>query len=131
MSRVPRQDNVAPRLSTGQRLIHLLFVVLGWVGFVWLWWKVTTRPWDSADLMILIVGSLIALPAVTLIWVVHNLALHRRKGPRSHVPIRRFVYDKDWNGREVDANWLELSGARIVVIDVDDKGKRYRAGVRP
>lgn len=92
-----------------------------------MWFRVAARPWDSGDLVVLIAGSLFALPTVTLLWVVHNIALHRRKGPRSHSVLLPADYAKDWNGREVKADWSALRTARIVVIEVVDGDKHYRA----
>jgi hypothetical protein len=37
------------------------------------------------------------------------------------------AYAKDWNGREVKADWSALRTARIVVIEVEDGDKHYRA----
>ena len=54
-------------------------------------------------------------------------ALHRRKGPRSHSVLLPADYAKDWNGREVKADWSALRTARIVVIEVEDGDKHYRA----
>mgnify|MGYP002660693332 CR=1 FL=1 len=48
-----------------RRLAHLLLVVLGWVGFVWMWTLVASRPWDSRGLVWLITGSLIVVPLLT------------------------------------------------------------------
>lgn len=116
-----------PKLRSTQALIHIILLLVGWVGFVWMWWRVAARPWDSGDLVVLIAGSLIALPTVTLIWVVHNIALHRRKGPRTRTVLLPADYAKDWNGREVKADWTALRTARIVVIEVVDGDKHYRA----
>ena len=128
-ARLPSSQPAAgrPRLRGAQWLIHAVLLLLGWVGFVWMWWQVAGRPWDSADLVVLIAASLIALPTVTLLWVVHNIALHRRKGPRTHSAVVFADYPNDWNGREVKADWAAVRAARIVVIEVVDGAKHYRA----
>ena len=114
-------------LTLAQRVAHGCLLVLGWVGFVVMWWKVAVRPWESADLVVLIVGSLVLLPSVTLLWVGHNLGIHRRKGPRRHSEQLPVDYRTDWNGHPVSADWAALRHARVVVIDIDDQGKHYRA----
>ncbi len=92
-----------------------------------MWWKVAARPWDSGDLVVDHLERGEFPVAVTLLWVVHNIALHRRKGPRSHSVLLPADYAKDWNGREVKADWSALRTARIVVIEVEDGDKHYRA----
>lgn len=108
-----------------RRLAHLLLVVLGWVGFVWMWTLVASRPWDSRGLVWLIVGSLIVMPLLTAAWVLHNRSLHRRKGERRAVASADMDYAHDWHGRSVQADWSALRRSRIVLIEGDDQHKRY------
>ena len=100
-------------------------VVLGWVGFVWLWWLVAERPWESQRLVWLIVGSLIVSPLLTALWVLHNRAIYRRKGERRAVAPADAGYGHDWHGRKVHADWPALQDARSVVVRVDGEHKHY------
>ena len=84
------------------------------------------RPWDSTVLPVLLMGLVLAIPAVTLIWVIHNIDLHRRKGPRTQMVARGTDSARDLNGREVRADWAALKGVRIVVIEVVGGNKKYR-----
>lgn len=115
------------RRSLPRRLLERLAVAGGWVGFVWLWWLVAARPWDAELLVWLIVGSFLIEPALTWFWVRHNRSIFERKGERRTVPPVAAVYERDWHGREIQADWSALSQSRQVVIDVDDACKRYRA----
>lgn len=116
------------RLRSGaQRLIHLVVIVAGWLLFGWGWYLVAGRPWDTASLVILVVGSLVVLPTLTLLWIAHNLGIHRRKGPRQTVRQADAAYLHDWNGREVQADWPALAGRRTIVISIEDGRKVYRA----
>lgn len=119
------------RLQGRWRVVaHVGLVTLGWVGFVWLWSLVLVRPWDSADLRVLILGTLLIVPLLTLAWVAHNLALHRRLGPRRQVRAVAPHYVQDFNGRAVVADFDELRSAPRVVIGIDGGRKHYRsAGV--
>jgi hypothetical protein len=109
-----------------KKLGHLLLVVIGWVGFVWLWMRVARRPWESEGLVWLIVGSVLVLPVLTGAWVWHNRSIHRRKGERKAVAVVDMGYPRDWHGREVLADWDSLRQSRLVMIQADAHQKRYQ-----
>jgi len=111
-----------------RKLVHLLVVVIGWAGFVWLWLLVVARPWESQGLTWLILGSLVVVPLITGAWVLHNRALYRRKGERQAVAVVAMNYAYDWYGREVQADWAVLRRSLEVIIEVDSKHKRYLVG---
>lgn len=111
-----------------QRLLHLAALVVGWVLFSWGWYDVLRQHWDTTALIWLIVGSLVLLPAMTFAWVLHNVGIHRRKGPRTGLRKVDETYQHDWNGREISADFAALARASVVVIDVEGKRKVYRAG---
>lgn len=120
----------AGRTSGGLRareILQVLIVGFGWVGFVWLWVLVGRQPWDSRQLVWLIVGSLVVLPIVTLAWVTHNRAIFKRKGERLGVPKADSSYAKDWHGRSVDADWMALRTSRLVTVGVVGPVKTYRS----
>lgn len=123
--------NGAPDRARGRaqhqarKLAHLLLVVGGWVGFVWMWSLVASRPWDSQRLVWLIVGSCVVIPLLTGGWVLHNRALARRKGERRSVAVADMRYEHDWHGRRVHAEWAALRGSRLVLVQVEGEHKRY------
>lgn len=116
-----------PLRNRPQRIAHLLVVAAGWVLFGWGWHKVAGQAWDTDSLMILIGGSLIMLPTLTVLWIAHNLRIHRQKGPRTRSRPAGDDYRHDWNGREVDAYWPAMATAQIVVVDIVDERKVFRA----
>ena len=109
------------------KLIQFLVVVLGWVGFVWLWVLVAARPWESQRLVWLIVGSFIVLPLLTGAWVLHNRSIFKRKGERLAVAVAEQSYTHDWHGRAVQADWQLLKRSRLVHVDADGRHKIYRS----
>jgi hypothetical protein len=125
---VATRHRATPLRNGPQRLLHLLVVAAGWGLFAWGWHKVSGQPWDTEALVILIAGSAILLPTLTVLWILHNLRIHRQKGPRTRSRPANDTYRHDWNGREVDAYWPAMSAAQIVVIDIVDGRKSYRAG---
>lgn len=110
-----------------QRILHIVAVVAGWALFLWGWHEVLGQPWDTHALQWLIVGSLVVLPAVSAAWILHNLGIHRRKGPRTGVRKVDESYLHDWNGRSIHADFATLRNARIVVIDLHGQCKVYEA----
>lgn len=119
------------RRGLGHALGQALIVAFGWIGFVWLWWLVAERPWETRGLVWLIGGSLIVMPVLTLYWVWHNRSIYRRKGPRRAVAAVDESYLRDWNGREVQADWPMLRHARSITVQVGDEAKRYQLGAAP
>lgn len=116
-------------VALSRKLAHLVVVVLGWVGFVWLWVLVAARPWDSQGLMWLIGGSALAAPLLTGAWVWHNRALHRRKGERQAVSVADMSYGQDWHGRIVRADWSTLRHSRLVLVRVEGDHKIYQGSL--
>lgn len=112
--------------ATLRTLIHLPWVVGGWIGFVWLWLLVAAQPWESQRLLWLIVASTLILPLLTGAWVVHNRSIHRRKGERRAVAPANTAYTHDWHGRSVQADWAQLQASRFVMISIDGECKVYR-----
>lgn len=128
---VKRREGANPLRGWPQRVMHLLVVLAGWGLFFWGWHEVLGRPWDSRPLWWLILGSLVLLPLLTAAWILHNVGIHRRKGPRTGVRAVDESYRADWNGRPVKAQWGELANARLVVIQIEGEHKVYRPVGRP
>lgn len=109
-----------------QQALHLLLIAFGWCLFVWFWWQVVmVQEVDAREITLLALASGVVLPAVTLIWILHNRRLYERKGPRKTVREVEAVYERDWCGRPVHADWAALKHARVVVIRIDESGKHF------
>ncbi|MBZ8141092.1 hypothetical protein CLD22_14410 [Rubrivivax gelatinosus] len=105
--------------------MHALMVVAGWVLFVWGWERVASGSPEVGELLRLIAGALVLVPVLTLSWVLHNVGIYRRKGPRRSSPMVALDYTRDFNGRRIDADWSVLAGARRVLIRNDGGHKRF------
>ena len=103
-----------------------LLVVAGWGLFVWLWSLVIDQPYDARALRMLVAGCLVVVPVATLAWVLHNVGIHRRKGPRRNVLNIGSNYRVDFKGRRIIADWKLLDRARHVEIGVAGDLKFYR-----
>jgi hypothetical protein len=118
----------APRLPGRARaVLHLLLIVAGWALFFWSWATVVGRPWEYRDLWLLIVVALVGVPAITGAWVLHNVALYKRLGPRRSVRQVRERYKVDFKGRRIVADWEMLRARAFVTIENVGRFKRYRA----
>ena len=111
-----------------QRLLHLAALVTGWGLFFWGWYDVLGQHWETEYLTWLVTGSLVILPSVTVAWVLHNVGIHRRKGPRTGSRKIDETYPLDWNGREISADFAALARANVIVIDVEGEFKVFHAG---
>ncbi|NWG38615.1 MAG: hypothetical protein HXY27_01410 [Hydrogenophilaceae bacterium] len=115
-----------PLPKAWQKPLHVVLNLLGWILFIWFWWHVlSTQEINPRPVSLLIMGSLLVLPLVTLLWVMHNRGIHFRKGPRTSVRQVEERYTSDWEGRTVHADWETLRQAKVIRISIDDKGKHF------
>lgn len=107
-------------------LQHIVLVVIGWCIFCGFWWVILFRQtYDIGNLVLLVVGTVIAAPLVTLYWVMHNRGIYERKGPRRKPQSISEHYDHDWAGRLVIADFDHLRQSRLIFIRSTADEKRY------
>lgn len=118
-----------PRLSGPLHVVrHVILVVAGWCTFGGFWWLVLLQePYPLSDIIWLLVGTLVVLPAITLYWVMHNRGIYARKGPRRQVQVIETAYAQDWAGRPVRAEFGSIRQARIITISSTADEKRFLA----
>lgn len=104
---------------------HLPLVSLGWTAGALLWWRVLgeTSGHQVTVAVAVILLSLAASLSVNLLWVDHNLRLHRTRGPRTGLPTAALSYEQDWVGRSVTAHWDSVRGAQEVLVAAGDDWK--------
>jgi hypothetical protein len=118
-----------------RQIAHVVVGVAFWVLMVLLWWMLWTEHKataaalsDTATRVGLCIGVVTGL---TMWWVGHNVAIHRRKGARrqrADVPVdttsdrlgRRLVWDLPDGPGGADA-------AGHVVVEIDGNVKTYRS----
>jgi hypothetical protein len=131
--RVVLADPPDPRTEAGQvrQALHILLAGAGWVLFFY-WWSIVlgrVSPREIRFTALFIGISLVVVVAATVIWVLHNVAIFRRRGPRTKVRPVDLEVRVDHLGRslrmETDAD--ALRGARLVRVLVDGGRKVYRS----
>lgn len=110
----------------------LWFVISGgWLLFVWSWIRVaqeTSVGTVLSGIVVLAVMTVVAV-AITLWWILHNLGIYKRKGPRRSVPLVMPEYRNDFLGRDLDGDWMLLRRSSVVLVRMDEGDKRFLPGV--
>jgi len=127
-------DTREPLILPGRarRALHLLLAAAGWALFAWWWWIVLGRTgrdqmvWTAVFLAI----SLVVIVTVTALWVMHNVNIFRRRGPRRAVRASGPEPAHDVLGRplRVEDDPRDVRTAPVVRIVVEGGTKRYRSG---
>jgi len=121
--------------SAGRRVFHTVIALAGWALFFY-WWSVVFAHTSFSEVrftVIFVLLSLVATIAITGLWVFHNLAIFKRKGPRTAVREATLDYSHDPLGRPVtfESTPGALRTAPAVRVRIDANGKSFRAAVRP
>lgn len=118
-----------PLASLGYRIVHALAICGGWFIYFWLWWRVifVHEQGLSPLVALFLVSVIIVVPTITLIWILHNVRIFKRKGLRQGHTIAKDNYVSDWKGRRVMADWPGIKQASSIVISVNGSDKQYEA----
>lgn len=107
-------------------LQHVVLVGIGWCIFCGFWWVILFRQtYDVGNLALLVAGTVIVAPLMTLYWVMHNRGIYERKGPRQKSHSVPEHYGHDWAGRPVIADFAHLQQSRLIFIQSTADEKRY------
>lgn len=122
------ERSVAERRRRRHRA-HAVIVVGGWLVLAAFWVRAVSIADASVVTTILtVVGAgLIGTLAVTLVWIAHNLRIHRRKGPRTTVPPVEERFTHDSVGRRLAADWEAVVASSLLRIAAGPDEKRYIA----
>ena len=126
----PLDPPVTHTEGTLRRLLYGIIGAAGWIGFGWAWYVVFYKRTPDQTLrgLLALLIFLVFVVVITLAWMRHNVALSRRKTPRTQVPYVKEDYSRDHFGRAVHAEWAAVREAGMVTIDYDDASKTYVTG---
>lgn len=115
----------SPRMTWRDRIV----LVLLWLTFVGLWFRVY-RITTLADVKraALVLGIVIGLYFVVVTyWVVHNIAIFRRKGPRKGVRAVPFMSLHDHLRRYLRYR-ADIKTAQMITVDIVNESKVFTTG---
>jgi hypothetical protein len=122
------------RLAPGLRsAAQSALVALGWALFIASWIKVGRGVTGDTvvSTLLLVVGVTVLSLSVTILWIAHNLSIFRRKGPRTNARDIDFEFDKDFLGRDLDADWDVVGRSSKILVGVREDFKSFvAAGVK-
>lgn len=125
---VRRRPETSPPL---RGFAHVLAALCAWILFVAWWRRVlpTVRREDLDAALLFIALTALVSVVLTAAWVRHNVAIYRRKGPRTRLPEVAESVDRDALGRTYSHPGTEaLRRAPVVVVSVDGAAKRMDPG---
>jgi hypothetical protein len=117
----------AAERRAGRDRLHTGLLVLGWALMIVLWWRVLLRT-DTGLLVlaaVFVLASLLLNVTATTLWVEHNVRIFIEKGPRTGTTTTAILYEQDWVGRSVSADWAAMGSAREVVVSVEGGTKSF------
>jgi hypothetical protein len=118
------------RLAPGLRsAAQSAVVALGWALFIAGWVKVGRGVTEGTvvSTLLLIVGVTVISLTVTIFWIAHNVSIFRRKGPRTNARDIDFEFDKDFLGRDLDADWDAVGRSSKILVAVREDFKSFVA----
>jgi len=123
----PTPRSGAPANSTLTWKDRVVLVLL-WLLFVGLWFRVyrVTTVSDVVQAGVLLSSLIAAYCVVVGSWVFHNIAIYRRKGPRTGVRMVRYSSIHDRLGHYLRYQ-TDLKRTQAIVVDVAGNTKVFAA----
>ena len=115
------------RRATIRDGFHAVIVLCIWGLFFYWWYCVLPMTYlsDAAWAVFAILAVSLGTVVVTLCWILYNLRIYRRKGPRLHNPDVPERFTIDAIGRElVHSGWEELRASGLIMVSVDSENRK-------
>ena len=116
-------------VSSARPLFRLVVVgLLAWGLLIAGWWMtVAERRFVDVRVLLALPVVAIVVTVATALWVRHNQAIYRRKGPRRSVPSGAYDWRYDQLGRLALVDPDRLRGARVINVSVQGSFKSFDA----
>jgi len=111
------------------RLLRTFWVGLLWLLFVALWYRVygITSIVDVTMAITYLIVTISLYGIVVTVWVLHNIAIFRKKGPRTHVRSLTYSAIHDRLGSYIVAK-PDVNEKQTLTISVADGRKTFSEG---
>ena len=115
------------RLKRSWKAKTLLSVL--WINFVILWLRVyqITTIGDVTDSIHYLGGLISAYGLLVTLWVLHNIRIYRKKGPRRDVRMMPFLATHDYL-KHPFVNKTDLKRGQVILVDVVGDRKIFNNG---
>lgn len=116
----------------GSPLTGKFFLAILWLGFIGLWYRVyrITPVSDVTDSITYIGSIMSAYGLIVTVWVFHNIAIYRRKGPRRGVRVMNFAGTHDALHRYIMSK-VDLKKTQAITINIVDGRKFFVESKQP
>ena len=114
------------------RLFRKLILVLLWLLFVAMWYRVyrITTLGDVKDAVTYLTAITATYGVLVTVWVLHNIAIYKRKGPRKSAPLLTFSAIHDHLGSYIVAP-ENVRHKQAITVTVADGQKVFCETVTP
>jgi hypothetical protein len=114
------------------RLFRKLILVLLWLLFVGLWYRVyrITTIGDVKDAVSYLTAITATYGVLVTVWVLHNIAIYKKKGPRRTAPLLAFSAIHDHLGSYIVAP-ANVRHKQAITVTVADGQKVFSETVTP
>jgi len=103
-----------------------IFLCFLWLSFVGLWYRVywvTTAP-DVTNAITYLSSVISSYSILVTIWILHNIAIFKRKGPRTNVRMLQFTMTHDQLRSYISAR-TDLKTAQAIAVSIVDGRKTF------
>lgn len=103
-----------------------LVLVFLWALFVSLWFRVyniTTRP-DVTNAATYLSGAVSVYSVLVTVWIFHNIAIYRRRGPRTGVRVLDYTMTHDHLRSYIQMK-TDLKTTQNIMVDIVDGRKTF------
>lgn len=87
---------------------HVIIAVISWLLFFYLWYLTfATKLFGLGPIRDLLTIALtgVAVSIIDIWWIMHNVNIYKKKGPRRAVNETEKIFDEDFFGRKIKSDW--------------------------
>jgi hypothetical protein len=109
-----------------KNLRQKVVLLLLWALFAGLWYRVyyvTTRP-DVTNAITYLTSAVSVYGVVITVWIFHNIAIYRRRGPRSGIRVLDYALTHDHLRSYINSK-TDLKTTQNIVVSVIDGRKTF------